>query len=366
MRVVEVLSASTGGIGRHVASLAPRLAALGHDVRVFGPASTATAHDFGALTVEPLAGLARAVRGADVVHAHGYKAGAAALAWTRLRGVPLVVTWHNAVLGGGRQARAGRLLQQLVARGADLTLGASSDLVARARTCGARHAELGSVAAPGLPAAAVGRAAQRTLLGLDDADLLVLTLGRLAPQKNLGLVLDVAASLRADPRLRFVVAGDGPLRAGLTARVGRDGSRVRFLGAVDDVASLLGAADVMLLTSTWEARALVAQEALLAGLPLVSTRVGGIEELVGNAAVLVEPGDAAAATAALAALRDDPPRAAALAAAGRHRAASWPDEDAVARDLAACYARLVRDRAAGRGGTSPGPAGHSTVGPPDA
>ena len=66
---------------------------------------------------------------------------------------------------------------------------------------------------------------------------------------------------------------------------------MRLLGRSDDIGSLLGAADLALLTSTWEARALVAQEALLAGVPLVSTRVGGIEELVGSAAVLVTPGD---------------------------------------------------------------------------
>ena len=59
------------------------------------------------------------------------------------------------------------------------------------------------------------------------------------------------------------------------------------------MASALRAADIVLLTSTWEAPALVAQEALLAGVPLVSTRVGGIAELVGQAAVLVEPGDVA-------------------------------------------------------------------------
>ena len=94
-----------------------------------------------------------------------------------------------------------------------------------------------------------------------------------------------------------------------------------LLGHRDDLGSLLAAADLALLTSTWEARALVAQEALLAGLPLVSTRVGGIAELVGDAAVLVEPGDAAGARPTrCAALADDPGRAgasASAAAAGR-------------------------------------------------
>ncbi|SDS27365.1 Glycosyltransferase involved in cell wall bisynthesis [Friedmanniella luteola] len=353
MRVVETLSASTGGIGRHVADLAPRLAALGHDVTVLCPPSTAAAHDLAGLDVGPPRRLAR-LRGVDVVHAHGYKAAAAALPWTRLRRIPLVVSWHNAVLADGAAGRVGRALQVLVARGADLTLGASTDLVAAARAAGARHAALGPVAAPRLAAPTVPRERSRAALGLAPGTVLVVTVGRLAPQKNLGLVLDVAARLAARTDLTFVLAGGGPLQATLAARAAREGTRVRLLGPVDDVASLLAAADLMLLTSSWEARALVAQEALLAGLPLVSTRVGGIEELVGDAAVLVPGGDAAAAAAAVVALADDPARRAALAAAGLRRAATWPDEDEVAQDLSATYGRLV-DRRAG---------GHSTKGRP--
>ena len=107
--------------------------------------------------------------------------------------------------------------------------------------------------------------------------------------------------------------------------------------------SLLRAADLALLTSRWEARALVAQEALLSGLPLISTRVGGIEELVGEAAVLVEPGDTAGAARRLIALADDPDERARLAAASLRQAAGWPDEDDVVEDLLARYA-AVRTR----------------------
>ncbi len=346
MRIAEVVGASTGGIGRHVASVAPRLVALGHEVTVYAPPATAAAHDFGSIPVEPLGRLPR-IRDADVVHAHGYQAAARALAWARLGRVPLVVTWHNAILGSGRHAVAGRLLQQLVARGADLTLGASSDLVATARGCGARRAELGPVAAPTLPPAAVPRTDYRAGLGLTDADLLVVTVGRLAPQKNLGMVLDLAAAVNRHPRLQFVIAGDGPLHGELAARILLEQLPVRLLGRVADIASLLGAADGVLLTSTWEARALVAQEALLAGVPLFSTRVGGIAELVGDAAVLFSPDDVSSAAAAIGAVLTDPAQRSALAEAGRRQAAGWPDEDRVAADLAATYAALVTEHAVG-------------------
>lgn len=352
LKIALVLSASTGGIGRHVASVADRLVGRGHGVRIFCPPATAAAHQFGRMEVQPLDRLHRA-RGADVLHAHGYKAGAVALVYARIWRIPLVVTWHNAVLDVGWRGSIGRSLQRLVARGADLTLGASDDLVVTARFCGAPRAELAPVAAPRLPPPTVPRPDYRARLGLGEDDILVVTVGRLAPQKNLGMVLDIAAVSKDQPRLHFVIAGDGPLGAGLAARVRRDGSQVQLVGRCNDVASLLGAADVALLTSSWEARALFAQEAMLAGVPLFSTRVGGIEELVGDAAVLFDLGQVREAACALGEAVGRPRRLAELAAAGRAQAASWPDEDRVVADLAATYARLV----------SEGAAGHSTKGP---
>ena len=345
MRIAQVLTASTGGIGRHLASIAPRLVDRGHTVRVFCPAETAAAHGLAGrgLDVWPLTELGRA-RGADVLHAHGYKAGGLCWPIARLTGVPLVVSWHNAVLGEHRTAAVARLLQRGVARGADLTLCASSDLVAEARRLGARQAGLLAVAAPALPAPSVSRAVTRADLDLPEHVVLILTVARLAPQKNLGLVLDVAAVLRGRDDLRFIVVGEGPERPALERRIAEERLPVTLLGHRDDLGSLLAAADLALLTSAWEARALVAQEALLAGLPLVSTRVGGIAELVGEAAVLVDPGDARAAAQAVAALADDPAERARRRDIGWHQVATWPDEDQVVTDLLAAYAEVTRLR----------------------
>ena len=350
LRVALVLTASTGGIGRHVASVVPRLAALGLQVEVCAPPLTLATHDLGPRTTGTGARqLARAVREADVVHAHGYKAAALALPYARLRRRPLVVTWHNAVLGHGAAARAGRVLQALVARSADLVLAASGDLLATAVALGARAADLAPVAAPVLPPARTGRAERRAGLGVAEGMVLVLTVTRLAPQKNLDLLLDVAARTRGRTDVAYAVVGAGPLREDLARRIAEEGLRVTLAGASDDVASWLQAADVALLPSRWEARALVAQEALLAGVPLVATRVGGVPELVGDAAVLVDPDDPDAAAAAVLALADDASARGALADAGRRRAATWPDEDDVAADLVARYRQVV----AGRGRRAP-------------
>jgi glycosyltransferase involved in cell wall biosynthesis len=108
-----------------------------------------------------------------------------------------------------------------------------------------------------------------------------------------------------------------------------------------DVADLLGAADLCVLPSVWEARSLTAQEALRAGVPLVATRVGGIPELVGTAADLVPAGDAGALADAVTAVLTDPARATRLAAAGPRQAQQWPDQAATGRQLVAVYRELL-------------------------
>jgi glycosyltransferase involved in cell wall biosynthesis len=345
VKVAQLLTASTGGIGRHVASIAPRLEQRGHQIRVFCPKVTAEAQGFKELGLEvwPLTSQRRLI-GADLIHAQGLKAGWLGIPIAWMFKVPLVVTWHNAVLGEGLVPTAVRQMQRAVAMGADLTLAASSDLVAQARRLGARNARLSPIAAPALPAARISRDEQRRVLGAAAGNTVILTVSRLAPQKNLGMVLDIAAAVRHRPDLRFVVVGEGPERDTLQRRIADERLQVRLLGRSDDIGSLLGAADLALLTSTWEARALVAQEALLAGVPLVSTRVGGIEELVGSAAVLIPPGDVAEAARQLLALADSPDERRRLKEAGRRQSATWPNEDDVVNDLVAAYADVTRDR----------------------
>jgi glycosyltransferase involved in cell wall biosynthesis len=328
-RVLLVLATSTGGVGRHVRSLADGLAGRGASVRVAGPASTQDVFGFPSYDVVEIGGAphplrdARALarlrhlaREADVVHVHGLRAGALAV----LAGGPVVVSWHNAAHG-----RAGRALERLTARRARITLAASADLAARARAAGGVDVRLAPVSAPALVPS--GRDP-----GLGHP--LVLAVGRLHPQKGYD-VLVAALPLLGDAVV--AVAGDGPLEADLR----RAAPQVHWLGRRTDVADLYAAADVVVLPSVWEARSLTAQEALRAGVPLVATAVGGLPDLVRDGALLVPPGDPAALGGAVRRLLDDPAAAAALVDRGRAVAASWPDEaDAVAQ-AAAAYAELL-------------------------
>jgi glycosyltransferase involved in cell wall biosynthesis len=329
-RVLLVLATSTGGVGRHVQSLARRLMERGHAVTVAGPSSTRAVFDLPSYeTVEigsspdPVKD-ARAVRrlralarDADVVHAHGLRAGALSVLAPR----PVVVTLHNAVEG-----RLAAVLERLVARRADVVLAASADLVDRARQLGGRDVRLAPVAAPPLEPSGADPG-----LGAP----LVLAVGRLHPQKGYDTLID---ALPAWPEAVVAVAGDGPLQAELAAAA----PSVHWLGRRDDVADLLAAATVVVLPSVWEARSLTAQEALRAGRPLVATAVGGVPDLVGDGAVLVPPRDPQALAAAVRRLLDEPAEAAAVAARGRAVAAGWPTEDDTADQVAAVYAELAR------------------------
>jgi putative peptidoglycan lipid II flippase len=358
-RVVLVLATSTGGVGRHVHALAAGLAAAGASVVVAGPTTTLATFDFaatGAATAAVPIGASprpdrdwRAVRrlravlaDADLVHAHGVRAGlVAALA----RGpAPLVVTWHNAVLGSGLRRAVGGLLERVVARRADLTLAVSADLVARAGALGARSVRLAPVGST-RPVAERGRAATRAALldGRDDRPVVV-TIARLNAQKGLDVLVE-AASMLPEPRPLFVVAGDGPERASLEAQIARTNAPVRLLGDRQDVGDLLAAADLVALPSRWEGSPLAAHETLLAGRPLVATAVGGLPDLLGGgAARLVPPEDPAALAAAIRDLLDDPAGRDALARAGADRGREWPTAERAVAAVVVLHAQLVGAR----------------------
>ena len=363
--VLLVVGHSTGGIGAHVASLARGLAGHGWEATVVTSRGTGDRFDFGSARLEVgwpgrrpgdalrrLRSLRRLAAAADVVHAHGHQAGllAVLLAATvpRRRRPPVVVSWHNAVLSGGSGRHLRGVLERFQAVRSDLLTGASQDLVERAASLGAHDARLAPVAAPLAGSWRGDRPAAREVLARElDLPLrgsLVLTVSRLAPQKLLPVLVEAAALLRDREHLVWLVAGEGDpdLLRRLEAQVVASGAPVRFVGARGDVAMLMGLADVFVLASAWEARALVVQEAMAAGLPVVTTAVGGLPELVGEAGVLVPPGDAAALAAAVAAVLDDDAERERLGVAGRARFAQLPSEDDVVEDWAARYRDLLR------------------------
>jgi glycosyltransferase involved in cell wall biosynthesis len=365
-RVALVLASSTGGLGRHVASLVSGMIAAGDEVDVYGPSAADAHFGFAArgarfVAVEipaspqprdatAIRALHRGLRAAppDVLHAHGLRAGLVA-ALARPSGCPLVVTWHNQVAAAGLRGQFYRGIERHVARTADVTLGASADLVARARHLGARDARLGAVSAPVLPPPVHSPDEVRTDLGAAADRPIVLSVGRLHPQKRFDVLVAAAARWRQrTPVPLVVVAGSGPSYLRLAGQISHGHAPVTLLGHRDDVADLLSAAAVAVITSDWEARQLFAQEAVRAGVPLVATAVGGLPDLLGDAAVLIPAGDVDAVDSAVTGLLDDAAARAVLAGRGLAVAATWPTGEETLAQVRAVHAELAHRTARAR------------------
>jgi glycosyltransferase involved in cell wall biosynthesis len=226
-------------------------------------------------------------------------------------------------------------VEQAVARGATLNLGASNDLVRQALECGGR-AELGMVAAPQPAKPERSREEVRTAIGVGDEPM-ILAVGRLHPQKDYPTMLQAMAYLQDRvPSPTLVIAGDGPDADRIADLAGSIAVRTRLLGRRNDIADLMAAADVLAVSSTWEARALVVQEAMMIGLPVVATYVGGIPELVGSEAVVVPSHDSRALAEGIGSVLDDREGTDKRVERARRLAATWPDEaGAVERVLSA-------------------------------
>jgi glycosyltransferase involved in cell wall biosynthesis len=353
LRLVTVVGPTSGGIGRHVHAVVARLVELGHRVTVVGPPVTEELFEWsktgaqfmaapvGATSMSALRAAVHALRpaagSADVVHAHGARAGATA---GLARVHPLVVTWHNSRPARWRRRIGHPVVELVAARAADLTLAVSPDLLDRAGRAGARHRLLVPAAAPVMVQPTASRSEVRASLGVGERPL-VLAVARLEPQKRLDVLVDATAGWQhRDDRPVVAVAGAGSQAAALERRASAVDSPLLLLGRRHDVADLLAAADVAVLSSDWEGYPLAAQEALRLGVPLVATAVGGVPGLVGGAAVLVPPGDPAALGAALATLLADEQQRRRLSAAGRTRAQQWPTLAETVDELVATYRDL--------------------------
>ncbi|WP_194785374.1 glycosyltransferase [Actinomyces haliotis] len=352
-RLLEVSGSAAGGVRAHLGECARLLSAEGHDVVVEAPAAVLTGLDLGAARSEALevgpaprpsdalavARLRRLGRRADVVHAHGLRAGSlAALALGRRRPgrTRLVVTLHNRTVGSRATRAVGERLEALIAARADAVLAVSPDIVDTVRERGAAEIALAVIPAPAARTDGLAPTASSVESAWPGAGRRVLTVARLAPQKGLDLLLDAAVLLteRGAAPMTWAVAGEGPLRDELETRIRAEHLPARLLGRREDVGVLMEAADVVVQTSLWEGQPLTVQEALRVGAAVVATDVGGTAVTARGGAVLVEPEAVALADAVAGLLADD---AALTAARSRSSsaAASLPGAEDLAEQLRA-------------------------------
>jgi glycosyltransferase involved in cell wall biosynthesis len=190
------------------------------------------------------------------------------------------------------------------------------------------------------------RRGARTVLGIAENAPVVTTVGRLTAIKQHQLFLEAARHVAAaDRRVVFLIAGDGELRTELEATAKRLGidDRVRFLGWRRDLAAIYGASQVFLLTSRNEGTPVALIESLAAGVPVVSTDVGGVRDVVGNDETgLIAPfGDAIGLADRVLQLLDAPARARTMGLRGRESVLKRYSIDRLVNDVEALYRDLL-------------------------
>lgn len=356
-----------GGVESAMHALASACAAEGHDVRAIvcadGPRPSRRTLDgveilgrpsFGALQSVPLAPtyLALPAREGEILHVHESFPLATLAALVRLqrrRGSPVVVTWHfdavrQRALAPLHRALAARLLAR--ARAIHVT----TDLMA-SRSPSLRPFASKIRVIPHIVDARRFRGARSHALAARirawaaEAPV-ALFVGRLVYYKGVDVLLDALARTRT---VRLAVVGDGPLRDALHERAAELGvsGRVLWLGGIgdDELPGAYGGADVLVLPSVaaTETFGVVQVEAMAAGLPVISTRLGtGVERvnLDGVSGLLVPPGDGAALAAALERVVGDTELRARLAAGALERSFEFGADRLLPR-YAALYAEAT-------------------------
>ena len=288
--------------------------------------------------------LARAMRAAriDAVNGHNPTGGLYAALAGRLAGVRAVVRTEHSLHYAGRHSGLYPLIEgvlTLMTRRVVCVCRAVLDSHARRLPWAARRFV---TVANGISSAPRTRPRQETraALGADPGAPLLLTVGSLTTQKAQHVLIDGFARARRDvPQALLLIAGDGPLRAALEARAAAFGvaDGVRFLGAREDVADLIEACDLFVLSSEREGLPVTLLEAMRGGRAAVVTRIGGMPEAVedGVTGRIVPAADAGALGVALTALLGDP---AAREAMGRAAATRWQAAFTAGRMVAATEA----------------------------
>ena len=175
-----------------------------------------------------------------------------------------------------------------------------------------------------------------------------------SPVKGIGTLLRAFAKISAESGDSALTVVGKPAPGGPTERLIGElslGDRVRFVSGVsdEDLAALVATAEVAVVPSLYEGFSLPAVEHMASATPLVASRTGALPEVVGEAAVLVEPGDEQELAAAIRGLQEAPERRAALARAGLRRVRERFAWTSVARATVAEYREVIAAAA-----TSPG------------
>ena len=290
-----------------------------------------------------VAGLARLLRGYDLLHVHGEAT--AALCLPLLAARPSVVTLHGLHLlrrVGGLRRRAAALNLRAVLRAASRTICVSetegeqlASVVGRAAM--GRAVVIHNGAHVASPPTDAERAAVRSQLGIDESQPVAIWVGSLDERRD--PLVTIRAAIRTS--MPLLVVGDGPLRSE-AARAAQP--PIQVLGHRRDVPRLLAAADIFVLMSEREGLSFALLEAMAHGLPAIVADVPENVEAVADAGLAVPYGDEEAIVAALRRLAENGDERALLGERARRRVADLFDVEDMIAQTRAVYDEVLAER----------------------
>jgi glycosyltransferase involved in cell wall biosynthesis len=231
----------------------------------------------------------------DILHAHGYKADIYGYLASRGLNVTRISTCHTWYDNDLKVYLYG-VLDRAVLRRFNMTVGVSEQVAKRLRSAGVARDKI-RIISNGIDVEAFAQAYPALRRGPGPNCRLVGLVGRLAPEKGIQYFLQAATIvIRSHPNVEFVIVGDGPERLNLVATASKLGiqDKVRFLGKVDNMASVYASLDIVVSSSLKEGLPMTILEALAASRPVVATSVGAVPSVISHeqTGLLVPPSNA--------------------------------------------------------------------------
>lgn len=360
MRILMVVdSLQVAGGERHAVDLACALVERGHTVAVACASGGALQHVLARNYIPVHVLLDRAVKRRvsvrfalqlrqvlddhhmDLVHAHMYASAAAGALAVAGRAVPFVTTEHSQA---GWRGAVNRQVSRSVLGRAGACIAVSSGIRQRLiQVDRVQASRVFTIANTVLPAVHGGKFPAGLVHGEHS---LVGVVARLQPEKGVGVFLEAAVHIqRVRPDCRFVIVGDGPLRERLERRAHELDlcDRTQFLGFREDATAIMSLLDVLVVPSLSEGTPLVVLEAMMAGIPIVASCVGGIPQQIRHCheGLLVPSRDPHALAQACLALLNAPGLAQRLALEAQQRSIQEFDHGTMVDRIEGVYHRVL-------------------------
>lgn len=298
----------------------------------------------------------------DIVHTHASKAGALGRIAARLEGVPVIVhTFHGHVFHsyfGKIKTLTYKTIERLLSRVTTMIVTISNQqrieicdihrITKREKTC---VIPLGFDLQRFRIEHEERRKAFRETYSLSDEEVAIAIVGRLVPIKNHGLLIHAVSAMK-NKNMRLFIVGDGPERDnivsacamnGLKSGFGKEKVDVYFTGWERKVEEILPGFDLVVLSSDNEGTPVSLIEAQAAGIPVISTNVGGVRDIVVDqeTGIVVEPNDLNGLTAALDRLVSSKELREKMGVRGQETVVKTYDKSRLALEMAALYRKLL-------------------------